>query len=497
MTSLAADINGMPIYNAAGQPLYQDTNGVIVDAAGQVTAVNPTTGLPTDTNGDDISQPPTVVRINALVAHTATTAATAAIATAGVSTVSNASTSAGVVFARAPGRLNRDLIDYSTKHGDAVYARATKSLYGEKEEKFALKEEDMLAFLNNVALRAKSCGWDIFSVQVSTSGTSPALVKNLLTQYGELTLAQVRDRAEAIAAAKDRTTQEDDQLFSCLMASLTKEAQNTVNLKKTDFMIGEENSGILLLKVILAKSQVDTRSTVTLLMGKVTTGMPNIMAAHSNNITAFNAEVNEIIQKLEARGKGGAELDLTPQLFTTYQGCSTSDAPFYRYIETLENAYNDGSTNLTTKTLMEKAEIKYEELKDKAKLTMGGKTNLSADTDVVALRAELDELKSQVAVSRGKQDANRRSNRGSGRNPPAWVTEKPVDGKLVKEVNGKQYHWCDGDSGKNHAPKWVIHKPSECTNQKKSSGTKPEASASGNNPTWTTSMLAALQAEHE
>jgi hypothetical protein len=58
---------------------------------------------------------------------------------------------------------------------------------------------------------------------------------------------------------------------------------------------------MLLLKVILAKSQVDTRSTVTLLMGKV---MPNIMAAHSNNITAFNAEVDETIRKLEARGKG-------------------------------------------------------------------------------------------------------------------------------------------------------------------------------------------------
>jgi hypothetical protein len=121
---------------------------------------------------------------------------------------------------------------------------------------------------------------DIFSVPVSTSQNSPVIVKNLLTRYGEITLAQVRDKAEAIAAARDRTTQEDEQLFSCLMSSITKSAQNTVNLKKSDFMIGQENSGILLLKVILAKSQVDTRSTVTLLMGKVTTGMPNIMAAH-------------------------------------------------------------------------------------------------------------------------------------------------------------------------------------------------------------------------
>jgi hypothetical protein len=68
-------------------------------------------------------------------------------------------------------------------------------------------------------------------------------------------------------------------------------------------MIAQENSGILLLKVIVAKSLVDTQSTATLLMGKVTTGMTNLMAAHSGNITASNAKVDEIIQKLEARGK--------------------------------------------------------------------------------------------------------------------------------------------------------------------------------------------------
>jgi hypothetical protein len=107
-------------------------------------------------------------------------------------------------------------------------------------------------------------------------------------------------------------------------------------------MVGEENSGILLLKEILAKSQVDSRSTVTLLKGKVTTGVPNIMAAHSDNITAFNAEVHEIIQKLEARGKGGAELDLMPQLFTTYLGTLL---PIYR--DPWE--HNDGSVNLATK----------------------------------------------------------------------------------------------------------------------------------------------------
>jgi hypothetical protein len=58
----------------------------------------------------------------------------------------------------------------------------------------------------------------------------------------------------------------------------------------------------------------------------------------------------------------------------------------------------------------------------------------------ITLRTEINALKSQVAASRGKHEANRRisSNRGGSRNPSAWLTEKPVDGKLIKEVNGKQ-----------------------------------------------------------
>jgi hypothetical protein len=47
------------------------------------------------------------------------------------------------------------------------------------------------------------------------------------------------------------------------------------------------------------KSQVVTRATINLLMSKLYSGLGDMMAAHNNNITAFNAEVNELIQKLQ------------------------------------------------------------------------------------------------------------------------------------------------------------------------------------------------------
>jgi hypothetical protein len=65
------------------------------------------------------------------------------------------------------------------------------------------------------------------------------------------------------------------------MASLTKAGRNTVNLRKVDFTIGDEHSGILLLKVVIRTSQVDTRLTIILLMGKLNAGMANVMASHN------------------------------------------------------------------------------------------------------------------------------------------------------------------------------------------------------------------------
>jgi hypothetical protein len=79
------------------------------------------------------------------------------------------------------------------------------------------------------------------------------------------------------------------------MDSLIKAACNTINLKKEDFTVGDEHSGILLLKIIVARSQVDTRATINLLMSKLYSSMSDIMATHKNNITEFNVEINEIL----------------------------------------------------------------------------------------------------------------------------------------------------------------------------------------------------------
>jgi hypothetical protein len=193
--------------------------------------------------------------------------------------------------------------------------------------------------------------------------------------------------------------------------------------------------------------------------GIPTTGMTNIMASHSNNITEFNAEVMETPRKLQSRGKGGStEIDLLPQLFVAYASCYSSETPFHRYIENLEIRHNDGDITLSTKSLMDKAETKYEELKDKVKFNNDiGLGNKEGEGEIMALKAEIAKLKRRDAASsikgslRGNDNNHYRGRPTNHTND--WATTRPTDGCLEKVVGGKNYHWCEGNAGRNHPPK--------------------------------------------
>jgi hypothetical protein len=68
MTSLAVATDGLPIYDVAGQQLFQ-MGSVITDSEGVVTDINPANGVPRDANGEDIPQPTQLTRVNDLMAH--------------------------------------------------------------------------------------------------------------------------------------------------------------------------------------------------------------------------------------------------------------------------------------------------------------------------------------------------------------------------------------------------------------------------------------------
>jgi hypothetical protein len=203
----------------------------------------------------------------------------------------------------APGRANRAIIDYATKEGMALYSANTKALFDGTDDcpKFSMNGDGLLGLVDAISDRAGSAGWDIFNINW-TDDAGTLVTKNLLKQYGEIKLEHVKAQAETIYTANNRTTQEDHQLYVCLTNSITSASKTTLNLHRIDYTVRDGFSGICYLRVIMREAQIDTRNTNNRLLQQLTSGMPNIMARHGNNIKAFNEEVQSILLRVQARG---------------------------------------------------------------------------------------------------------------------------------------------------------------------------------------------------
>ena len=160
------------------------------------------------------------------------------------------------------------------------------------------------------------------------------------------------------------------------------------------------------------------------------------------------------------RSRGQDPSRIVPQLFSTYLACEAEDTPFYRYIEYLENSFNEGA-NYDSETLMFKAEEKYKELVERHQIKSGkGKPD-----DMIALQAQVAELTEVIKKNGDKGGGNpgKDKDKDPNRKQAAWTFQKPKQGEAhTKTVNDKVYHWCDGKDAKHHKAKWVRHDPKDC-----------------------------------
>ena len=481
----------MPVLNADGLPVY-DENAVPLEINPAVAGIAGLLGIngavygrdlagdpterTTDVNVDTaVPQPPLNVRVALLRAITGGAPPAAAHA---------------VIFARNPAKIDRDVIDYKSKAGAALYRQATQSLYDDAKDKFPLDSGDLIGFMDDVSRRAQACGWNLFNMPNGAGD-----IKNLLKQHGELKLEEIYAHIEPITTlGTAREAQEDEQLYQMIMASLTKEAKNTVSLREEDYKIGDEYSGVLLLKVVVMSSMVDTLATTNLLWQKLTAGMPDIMAGCGNNVKEFNLEIQHLQKKLRARGQDPSSI--MPQLFVVYGTCDKQDGKFSRYMEQLTNSYSDGTvTGLDAKSLMDKAASKYEELNEKTEFAGAPKE----ESVIVTLQTELRTLQSTIENLKKKgPDGGKDPPKGGGgprSKVPDWMSKSPTDGKLNKVVNDKTYHWCEGNGA--HTPRWVRHTPAECRGSEKK---KPESILKEEKPkgvSWSTAAMQAMVDDEE
>jgi hypothetical protein len=200
-------------------------------------------------------------------------------------------------FALNPGQVAvHTVIDYTTSEGQRIFRESTKPLFAESN-KFALSADRIQSFLQTLKARGSVNGWD-FSVNVGDPA-APSY-KSLVDHFGEIPLAKIRDTVEhEIQGQAIRRRQTDNMMHECILSSLTEAAAAIIYLKVKDYKAPNgEDSGLLLLKLVISESTLETKSTVNNLWGKLTTGLPDLMAGHSNNVQLFNRDVKALQENL-------------------------------------------------------------------------------------------------------------------------------------------------------------------------------------------------------
>lgn len=113
------------------------------------------------------------------------------------------------------------------------------------DEKFDLKEEKLRKFLDMVKDKVGIFNWN----NVTNIPDTVAVSRNLITQYGQLSLQECTTYATAHQNATTRRAQNEIMLYHYLVNSLTQDARLNMLVDPSVSTIGTNPSGLIFLKV--------------------------------------------------------------------------------------------------------------------------------------------------------------------------------------------------------------------------------------------------------
>jgi hypothetical protein len=253
-------------------------------------------------------------------------------------------------FALAPGLTEYGILDYSSAEGAKIYRAATQSL---QKDSFSCEPQGLKVFLASLADRALVNGWKPI-LDIPESSTEPEeSLRDLIHQFGQITLEQVQNHAALYIGQELRAAQDSMQLYQCLMASLSKEAKAKVMVWRDEYTVLGYPSGACLLKIIIRESHIDTRATVRHIRDKLNS-LDTYLPTIGYDIVKFNTYVKDLLDSLYARGE--TTHDLLANLFKAYKGAS--DRNFVEYIRKKEDQYDEGD-EIEANSLMQQAANRY------------------------------------------------------------------------------------------------------------------------------------------
>jgi hypothetical protein len=340
------------------------------------------------------------------------------------------------------------------------YFRAIKTVMP-KDEAFGLEPPRLMAFINAVRQRGRVYGWDGEDDEILQIPVDPADPNthrdNLLDSYGLISVGRVRIAETAYIHTESRAMQNTTMLYHCLMASLTEDAKNAIELWRDDYMVGGAESGVLLLRIIIRESHLDSNAATSVIRTQLSR-LYEYMPTVSSDINKFNKYVQGCVRALGARGASSD--DLVVHLFAGYK--VASDKIFRTYVNRIESEHFDGR-DLKPNQLMELMSTKYKQL-----VLQGTWDAPSADdVKLMAMQAKIDSL-SRGRKGGGEAITKDEGGKNSGKPPPipdpGWLANDTAPDPIDKVMShkGKKWHYCCEENGGKCGGKWRVHKPSEC-----------------------------------
>jgi hypothetical protein len=151
-------------------------------------------------------------------------------------------------FYRNPGQFvtaGAQFVDWSSDREIKNWKAGTKGL----DDKFDLKQSNLMAFLNRVNERAQSYNWKaIIEVPHRVEGQENRQPTNLIKNYGIVTLEECKSHAETYLQQQQRNSQLSSMLYEFLRNSLTMDANKIMDLYTETYTVVGLTDGVCLLK---------------------------------------------------------------------------------------------------------------------------------------------------------------------------------------------------------------------------------------------------------
>ena len=342
-------------------------------------------------------------------------------------------------------------IDLRSESGRKMWMEMSKGFMSD-EEKYDGSKLKVHAFLRELKRYV-----DTYSMEQVLTIDSRNGPKNLLQQYGEISIDQVIAKADLVWTEPARF--QERIRHNALGSATWKSISNSAKLQISGDAAKYERTGGIdgpsLIKTLLRYTTTGTRGSVFNVKQKLNT---LTLKQFDHDIEKANRFVNQLM--LELRSAGARHEDLVFNLLSLNSQSHCRE--FTMHIEIEYKSKYDKGEDILPEDLMSGALEKFVALRDQKTWVKEDETQKQILALVAAFKNTSKQNKQTPKVDGNKKDDSKESVKGSRPDRPIapWKLVVPAAGaKLEKTVDGKTYYWCPKHHEKGM---WTRHKASQC-----------------------------------